>query len=297
MGLTENEREEMDRKDSQIAALEREVLLSKLKNGGENVAPATPGVNAVTVKLPDFYENDPEMWFVRAECQFRTKRIVDDTTKFDHIVQSLSEKVARRVRRLILYPPATDKVTALKAGLMTAYGRTQLEKDTALLSMRMINLKPSEVIARAEALNSDPATFFKAFILSQFAPEVKTAITNMEFTSLVEMGVAADKALEASKTTTQAVNAIVTEIQDEFDEEDAQAGIFAMGRGGANRGRGGRGAGRGFPSQGSQKPVGGKGKTCFYHDKHGLGAYKCDGAPCPFVTAPLAKAGNATAGR
>ena len=298
--MSHNDKEEMDRKDKQIATLEREVLLAKLKSGGDTTG-ATLGVNAVTVKLPDFYENDPEMWFVRAECQFRTKRIVDDTTKFDHIVQSLSEKVARRVRKLILYPPATDKVTALKEGLMTAYGRTQLEKDTALLSMKMNNLKPSEVIARAEALNSDPATFFKAFILSQFAPEVKTAIANMEFATLVEMGVAADKALQATKTTPQAVNAMVTELQDEFDEEDAPHGVTeinAMGRGGYTRGRGGaasRGAGRGGPATKPQS--GGKGKTCFYHDKHGLAAFKCDGALCPFVTAPLAKSGNATAGR
>ena len=84
MGHTD--KEEMDCKDEQIAALEREVLLSKLKCEATSDAGATPEVNAVTVKLPDFYENDPEMWFVRAECQFRTKRIVDDTTKFDHIV-------------------------------------------------------------------------------------------------------------------------------------------------------------------------------------------------------------------
>ena len=84
MGLTD--KKEMDRKDKQIAVLEREVLLAKLKCGDTSNVGATPGVKAVTVKLPDFYENDPEMWFVRAECQFRTKRIVDDTTKFDHIV-------------------------------------------------------------------------------------------------------------------------------------------------------------------------------------------------------------------
>ena len=286
----------MERKDSQIAALEREILLSKIKSSGNATSVVTSEVNAVTVKLPDFYENDPEMWFVRAECQFRTKRIVDDTTKFDHIVQSLSEKVARRVRKLVLYPPATDKVTALKAALMTAYGRSQLEKDTALLSMKMSNLKPSEVIARAEALNSDLETFFRAFILSQFLPEVKTAIANMEFATLVEMGVAADKALEASKTTPQAVNAIVTELQDEFDEEDTSQGfeVNAVGRGGGARDRGRQAAGRGRGQPGQKA---GKGKTCFYHDKHGLGAFKCDGAPCPFSSAPLAKAGNATAGR
>ena len=49
--------------------------------------------------------------------------------------------------------------------------------------MNMSGLRPSEVIAMAEALNSDPATFFKTFIISQFAPEVRTAIADMEFNS------------------------------------------------------------------------------------------------------------------
>ena len=57
MGLTEIEKDEMDRKDSQIAALEREILLSKIKSGGaSDDTMMTPGVNAVTVKLPDFYK-------------------------------------------------------------------------------------------------------------------------------------------------------------------------------------------------------------------------------------------------
>ena len=290
MGIEDNE------KDNKIAELERQLLLTKLKSDGatSSMTSVTSEVNAVTVKLPDFYEHDPEMWFVRAESQFRTKKITDDLTKFDHLVQCLSEKVARRVRKIILNPPAKDKVETLKAGLMVAYGRSQLEKDTALLSMRMADLKPSEVIATVEAFNTDPSTFLHAFILSHFSTEVKTAIANMDFPSLAAMGVAADKALEASKTP-RSVNAVSMDIHEEIFEDQPE--VCAIDRGGFSRGRvGGQRGGRGRGGQ--QKTLtGGKGKTCFYHDKHGLGAFKCDGPPCPFVSAPLAKSGNGTAGR
>ena len=107
-------KEEMD-KDNRIAELEKQLLLAKLTDGGSGVTSRVSEINGVTVKLPDFYEHDPEMWFVRAECQFRTRGIKDDLTKFDHIVQCLSEKVARRVRKIILFPPATQRVATLKS--------------------------------------------------------------------------------------------------------------------------------------------------------------------------------------
>ena len=82
-----------DEKDSRIAELERQLLLTKIQSDGTGMAPGSPSssvvseINAVTVKFPEFYEHDPEMWFVRAESQFRTKKITDDLTKFDHLIQ------------------------------------------------------------------------------------------------------------------------------------------------------------------------------------------------------------------
>ena len=113
MLLTGEQLQELEKKGKRIAALERQVLFAKIK-ADNGTTSATPEVNAVQVKLPDFYENDPEMWFMRAEFQFRTRGIKDDLTKFDHIMQSLSEKVARRVRKMVLYPPATDRVKTNK---------------------------------------------------------------------------------------------------------------------------------------------------------------------------------------
>ena len=153
---------------------------------------------------------------------------------------------------------------SLKAALMVAYGRTQLEKDLSLLSMKMSGLKPSEVIARTEALNSDPATFLRAFIVSQFPAEVRTAIANMEFATLTDMGVAADKALEASKSQ-PSVNAVGAADQQDWDEDQFEVNAVGQ-RGGGFRSRGG---GYGGQGRGGQKPSG-KNKTCFFHDKHGL---------------------------
>lgn len=46
-------------------------------------------VNAVSVKLPEFWIKSPEVWFVRFEAQFGTKVITQDQTKYDYVVSTL----------------------------------------------------------------------------------------------------------------------------------------------------------------------------------------------------------------
>ena len=94
--------------------------------------------------------------------------------------------------------------------------------------------------------------------------------------------------MENSKKKPGKINLVQTE---DYHEEVGQVDTIARGPCGRGQGK----AGRGQP--GGQKPVAGATKTCFFHDRHGLAAFKCNGPPCPFATAPLAKqSGNATAG-
>ena len=44
---------------------------------------------STTIKLPEFWPDDPEVWFARVESQFNTKGINADCAKFDHIVAAL----------------------------------------------------------------------------------------------------------------------------------------------------------------------------------------------------------------
>ena len=80
--------------------------------------PAAPTIAAVSVKLPPFWPQDPEVWFAQVEAQFTTKRVTVQKTKFDYVISSLSPEVAMEVRDLLLKPPTDNPYNTLKAQLI-----------------------------------------------------------------------------------------------------------------------------------------------------------------------------------
>ena len=78
-------------------------------------APAQQGINAVSLKLPDFWTDKPEVWFARVEAQFGTKNINQDQTKFVYVVSSLDNTTAGVVQAIL-----TDPSLPLIAGLATS---------------------------------------------------------------------------------------------------------------------------------------------------------------------------------
>ena len=287
----------------QIADLEAKLASAQMLSS-MTTPKVTAEVNAVSVKLPPFTESNPELWFGKAEAQFVLRGVKDDTTKFYHIYANLTEKAMNEIENLLLDPPATGKVAAMKAKLVRKFSKSQYQKDSELLAIKSLgDLKPTEMWSMFQRLNKDPhnatSSFVKAYLINMYPSEVRTAIANMTFEDNDEMAEAADKIMDMKKPSQ--VNMVAEtpgqEFQGHFPQGEVPE-IDAIGRGyGAARGRGAsRGRGQGAP-----KPPGpGKAaKTCFYHDRHGLGAFKCEGSPCPFSTAPLAAkpSGNATAGR
>ena len=312
MGLFDNnvedsatQQKEIEVRDARIARLERELLAAKTRDKKERVVvkndadsdtdedeDSSKHVRTVTIKLPPFSESNPELWFSKAESQFKVKGITSDTTKFHHLYALMTDKAANEIEAILLNPPKTGKVDAMRTKLVRKFGRSQYDKDYELLTTRSLgDLKPSEMWSKFQRLNKDPgnatSTFVRTYLISMYPPEVRGALANMKFEDNDEMVEAADRYLEKSRKRPGDVNEITDD--GEYDQ------IEAISRGGAARGRGQAKSGRGQP--GGQKPSAGN-KTCFFHDRHGLAAFKCNGPPCPFATAPLAKqAGNATAGR
>ena len=58
-------------------------------------------IHAVSLKLPEFWTDDPEVWFVRVEAQFRSRAITLDSTKFDYVVTALDNRTAAEVKAII----------------------------------------------------------------------------------------------------------------------------------------------------------------------------------------------------
>ena len=90
----------------------------------------TEFVAKVSVKLPDFWTEDPDLWFLHAEAAFRNAQITQSITKFDHIVQIMVS-----VRGLIMGSAASSETPYedLKAKLVSSYTLSRWQKVSKLI--------------------------------------------------------------------------------------------------------------------------------------------------------------------
>ncbi len=92
-------------------------------------------VNAVVLKLPQFWHNQPWVWFGQAEAQFQVCNITQDDTKYYYALAALDQDTATRVVDLIENPPANDRYNTLKDCLITTFALSKWERARALLDM------------------------------------------------------------------------------------------------------------------------------------------------------------------
>ena len=101
-----------------------------------NIKPAnSESVAAVSLKLPEFYTHNPDLWFLYCEQQFLLRNIKDDQTKFAHAVVSLPNQVVERVMSSISNPPVAGKYNALKSELLRVFTLTGPEWAAQSLNM------------------------------------------------------------------------------------------------------------------------------------------------------------------
>ena len=52
---------------------------------------------AFAIKLPPYWASDPQIWFAQIESVFTTRRISKESTRFHHVIASLSPEYAAEV--------------------------------------------------------------------------------------------------------------------------------------------------------------------------------------------------------
>ena len=127
---------------------------------------------AVSVKLPEFWPEDPEVWFIRVESQLRSRSITQDQTKIDNEVASLDNSTAAKVKAVLLHSPAANKYDAIKEALLGAFGKTQAQKDAELLNISGLGDRtPSALLRKLESLNNNADTLRRAFFWPSCLPK------------------------------------------------------------------------------------------------------------------------------
>ena len=118
-----------------------------------------------------------------------------------YVIQALDNNTAERVQNIILEPPE-NPYDAIKAALIKAFGRTQMEKDQELLNLNGLgDKKPSELLQHMKNLNADPNTLFKALFLTQLSPDVRRILAASSKTDIDELATEADRIAEVVRLT------------------------------------------------------------------------------------------------
>ena len=224
-------------------------------------------IAAVNPKLPEFYTQNPKLWFTRAESEFATCHpvITTERTKFCHVVKALDQATALRVEEILENPDEHLPYTKLKNRLLEIFSLTDREKASRVLDYPELGdssaLKMTEDIERW--LGRDGHRLLVKEIVFRRLPEAVRVVLENDDTSDI-------RALAKKADQLRAVS---------------HASIAAL-----------------RPSSGKRTPTApperpppyqakGTGKPCYFHKRFGSEARNCR-SPCAYEIQ-----GNAAAGR
>ena len=84
---------------------------------GDNVQAVSSSLdllNTVSVKVPAFWPDSVEAWFIQVEAQFALKGVTASSTKFYYCVSSFNRETANQVLDLIKSPPSPDPLQSFE---------------------------------------------------------------------------------------------------------------------------------------------------------------------------------------
>lgn len=251
----------------------------------------------VSVKVPEFWPDRPDVWFVQLEAQFALARINEDTTKFYHVISQLGNQYTAEVLDVIQAPPATGKYEHLKSELIRRLSSSQEKKIKQLLSLEELGDRtPSQFLRRIQSLAGPtvPEDFLRTVWSSRLPHNVQTIVAMHTETPLVKTAEIADKIYELAPPLPQVAGAsaghssipsYVTEMSKQIAElTKSVAELSARGRPN-NRSRS-RSRRRSPPRRRSPSNQ----RLCWYHWQFGDDAKNCT-PPCSH------KSGNASGSR
>ncbi len=267
--------------------------------GPPPAAPATPPAARYDVKLPTYWDHNPEGWFSFIEARFRVCSLNDEAVMFDVAASNLSEAAVDLSIDLLKTRPAVQPYSALRRRLLTEHQPTPFQRARSLRSAPdMGDRSPSQLLVALIKLcpeGEEDSVLFKEAFLHRLPETLEMLLGDHLTEPIRDLAKRADRYWTAHRSKqTSAINNVETELaaQDELlDSVNAvrfQAHKGGRG-GGKSRGRGGRGG-----SSRGRNDKSGKGRTgglmdappgsglCAYHWSFGDGALSCR-SPCSWT--------------
>lgn len=146
----------------------------------------TVEIDSVSLRLPIFWINNIDGWFVHVESVFEARKITRERTKFNHLLSALDEKTNARVADLFSKVPADTPYTYLKEAILERFQLTEDQRIRMLLDMAPSDRRPSEQLQYMRSIYNPDCTcrWFRCIFLRSLAPEVALAFSYSKETNL-----------------------------------------------------------------------------------------------------------------
>ena len=125
-------------------------------------------VAAVSVKLPEFWKQNPAAWFSYAESMFNLRNIVVSRTKFDYVITSLPCELISDISDVLTAPDNQNPYEVLKEALIRRTSLSERDRLRQLLSKEDLgDRKPSQLLRHMQTLLGQTETNFDKKLLRE----------------------------------------------------------------------------------------------------------------------------------
>lgn len=108
--------------------------------------------NKVSIKIPPFWIEKPEIWFYQVEAQFSIGKIVAEDTKFNHLVSQLEPKYIENIWDIIR-GTEVNKYSLAKERLLNIFKESEDKRIKRLVTgIELGDQKPSQLLRKMQAL-------------------------------------------------------------------------------------------------------------------------------------------------
>lgn len=248
------------------------------------------------LRLPTFWKADPELWFCQAEMVFATSRITSSKVKFQLVVPQLEFEISKQVSDIIKNPPELP-YEALKTRLVSIFSESESQRIRHVLEDKKLTdgERPSHFLNELKRLagTTFSADLIRNLFLRALPERIQATLAVTNETDVDKLATLADHIAEVYESSLSQISAAhlspskatdpqnVVEPIERLQEAIQQLSLEVSELKAHHR------RGRSSSSTRLRSRSAGR-KLCYYHDRFGKHAKKCQ-QPCDWKPEPPKK--------
>ncbi|XP_055932083.1 uncharacterized protein LOC129962361 [Argiope bruennichi] len=154
-------------------------------------------VAKVSIKIPPFWTEKPEIWFYQVEAQFSISGIKSEETKFHYLIAQMEPRFVENLWDIVT-DTNENKYTAAKERLLNTFKESENRRIQRLVSeMELGDLRPTQLLQKMRSLATDGISdnVLKTLFLQKMPDSIRNIqiVSNEDIRKLAEM---ADRIVE-----------------------------------------------------------------------------------------------------